>query len=99
MMPPKMSQEDKLQTLLLKFGSSPKQSVRWFVAGLMCFLIGLIAIYLGPVIHIWLQLAGLIFMAVALLLAARGYIGILANRLAFFRHNAAKNKAKYKHIK
>ena len=94
-----MSQQDKLQSLLLRFGSTPKQSVRWFVSGLFCFVLGVVLIYLGPALHIWLQLLGLILVALALLLAGRGYIGILANRLAFFRHNAAKNREKYKHIK
>ena len=92
-------QEDKLQTFLLKLGSTPQLSLRYFIAGLLLFLLGLTCIYLGPGLHIWFQLLGLVLLALALTLAARGYIGILANRLAFFRHNAAKTKQKYRHIK
>ena len=95
---PDNPQGDRIQALLLKFGSTPKQSIRWFITGLFCFLLGVICIYLGPVVHIWLQVIGLGLIAIAILFAARGYVGILANRLAFFRHNAAKNRQRYKHL-
>jgi len=92
-------QEDKLQKILLKLGSTPQQSLRYFLSGLALFVVGVACIYIGPSLHIWLQVIGLFLLACALILAARGYLGILANRLAFFRHNAAKNRQKYRHIK
>ena len=91
--------DDPIQAILLKFGSTPKQSLRHFISGLVLFVLGAICIYLGPILHIWLQVLGLALLVIATAFAARGYLGILANRLAFFRHQAAKNRQKYKHIK
>ena len=91
--------EDRLQSFLLKFGSTPQQSLRYFIIGLVLFVLGVVFIYLGPVLHIWLQVLGLVILLFASAFAMRGYLGILANRLAFFRHQAAKNRQKYKHIK
>lgn len=91
--------EDKLQRILLKLGSDPKRSSKWFFLGLLLFLAALILIYLGAATYPLLQLVGLLLMVLACASALRGYIGILANRLAYFRHNAAKNRQKYKHLK
>jgi len=90
---------DKLQQFLLKQGSDPKKSARTFSIGLVTFLFSIALLYLGIDLHFSVQIIALVVMVVAITIAAKGYIGIVSNRIAFFRHQAFKNKQKYKNIK
>ncbi|MDO6719014.1 hypothetical protein Q4575_06345 [Psychrosphaera sp. 1_MG-2023] len=90
---------DKLQDFLLKYGSTPQASAKWFGIGIFLFFTGMIGIYLSVNAPTWISVVSFATLVVGVLIALKGYIGILFNRLAYFRHNAAKNKAKYKHIK
>lgn len=90
---------DKLQRILVRLGENPKRSVRFFIAGLVMFFMGLTVIYFGAATYVWLQIPGLIVLVIGLLLSLKGYIGIFCNRLAFFRHQSKLNREKYKHIK
>lgn len=89
---------DKLQRILVKLGSNPKRSVRFFVAGLVIFFAGILIIYVGAIKFHWLQLLGSGLLVVGIFTALKGYLGILANRLAFFRHQSQINRQKYKHL-
>lgn len=89
---------DKLQNWLLKYGSTPQRSVKLFIAGLLQFFAGLILIYLALSTVIWLQVLGILILVSGVAFALRGYLGILANRLAFFRHQSYQNRQKYKHL-
>lgn len=92
---------DKLQAFLLKYGSTPQKSVKLFIIGLLQFFAGLILIYLALNTYLWLQIVGLVIMASGVLFALKGYLGILTNRLAFFRHQSYQsyqNRQKYKHL-
>lgn len=90
---------DKLQQFLLKKGENPQRSVKQFFIGLVLFLIGTGLLYLGIDLHYSVQVVGLTLISLALLIAAGGYIGIVSNRIAFFRHEAFKNKQRFKNIK
>lgn len=91
--------DDKLQQFLLRQGSDPKQSVKTFISGLVLFIVALGLLYAGVDLHHSVQIIGLVLMAFALAIAAKGYLGIVSNRIAFFRHQAHKNRNKYKHLK
>lgn len=91
--------QDKLQTFLNKHGDNPKQSVKFFVIGLCLFMLAVALIYLGVIWHYSIQVIGLVVLAIALFYAAKGYLGIITNRIAFFRHQAHKNKQRFKNIK
>ncbi|MBU2919645.1 MAG: hypothetical protein ACJAZB_001936 [Psychrosphaera sp.] len=90
---------DKLQKFLVKQGSNPQQSVQHFLIGLVLFLIGVGLIYLGIDQPTFVQILGLTVICISFVFAVRGYIGIVANRIAFFRHQAKLNRDKYKNIK
>ena len=90
---------DKIQEFLLKQGSNPKKSVRTFSLGLVTFLFSIGLLYLGIDMHFSVQVIALIIMVVAIVIAVKGYIGIVSNRIAFFRHQAYKNREKYKNVK
>jgi len=88
---------DKLQAVLLRFGSTPKRSLKVFIVGLFGFFASLLSVYAlstSPV----LQLVCFVIMAIFVLVTLYGYLGILSNRLAMFRHKSAKNKRRFKHI-
>lgn len=91
--------QDKLQQFLLKQGRDPKKSVRTFTLGLLGFLLSIGLLYLGIDMHHSVQIVALVIMVMAIALATKGYIGIVSNRIAFFRHQAFKHKQKYKNIK
>jgi hypothetical protein len=91
-------QNNKLQDILLKFGGDPKRSVKHFIIGLLLFFAGMTLIYIALVSFIWLQIVGIAVMLVGLSFAGKGYLGIIANRLAMFRHTAYLNRQKYKDI-
>lgn len=90
---------DKLQRILVRLGENPKRSVRFFIAGALLFFLGLMIVYVGSAQWVWVQIPGVLLMVIGFVIAARGYVGIFANRVAFFRHQAKLNKEKYKHIK
>lgn len=90
---------DKLQNFLVKRGSNPKLSVQQFLIGFVLFLIGVGLVYLGINLPAFVQILGISIICIAFVFAVRGYIGIVSNRIAFFRHQAKLNKEKYKHIK
>lgn len=90
---------DKLQDFLLKYGSDPQTSAKWFGVGIFLFFAGMIGIYLSVNAATWISVVSFTVLVIGVLIALKGYVGILFNRLAYFRHNAAKNKEKYKHIK
>jgi len=90
---------DKLQQFLVKKGSNPQLSVQQFLIGLVLFLIGVGLVYLGINLPAFVQILGISIICIAFVFAVRGYIGIVSNRIAFFRHQAKLNKEKYKHIK
>lgn len=99
-LPPEGAEQksDKLQDWLLRFGSNPKRSYKLFAIGLLMFFAGLILLYLGAATIIYLQIPAVLMLSIGIVITLRGYLGILSNRLAFFRHNAAKTRAKYKHL-
>lgn len=90
--------EDKLQNVLLKYGSNPQKSAKWFGAGLFLFFTGMIGLYLTAHSSPWFSLISALVLFIGVVVALKGYIGILFNRLAYFRHNSAKNRQKYKHL-
>lgn len=90
---------DKLQKFLVKQGSNPQLSVQQFFIGLVLFVIGVALVYLGINLPPFVQILGISVICIAFIFAVRGYIGIISNRIAFFRHQAKLNKEKYKHIK
>lgn len=90
---------DKLQEFLLKQGSDPQKSVKTFSVGLVAFLVSIGLLYLGIDMHHSVQIVALVIMVMAIGVAVKGYIGIVSNRIAFFRHQAYKNRQKYKNIK
>ena len=90
---------DKLQQFLLKKGGQPQRSVRQFIIGLVLFVLGISLLYLGIDLHYMVQVVGLTLITIALFISANGYIGIVANRLAYFRHQAYKNRQRFKNLK
>ncbi len=90
---------DKLQKFLVKKGSNPQLSVQQFLIGLVLFIIGVGLVYLGINLPAFVQILGICMICIAFVFAIKGYIGIVSNRIAFFRHQAQFNKEKYKHIK
>lgn len=90
---------DKLQNILVKAGSNPQLSVKQFSIGFVLFLIGVGVLYVGIDLPAFVQILGLVIICIAFVFSVKGYIGIVANRIAFFRYEAQQNKEKYKHIK
>ena len=71
-----------LKNLLNRLGADPHKSWTRFKTGLMLFIAGSILLFLGARFLIWLQIPAVILMAIGFIIAARGYIGIFANRFA-----------------
>ncbi|MBL4942565.1 MAG: hypothetical protein JKY81_13000 [Colwellia sp.] len=69
-----------MNNLLAKLGQDPQRSLSIFLTGLGLFVLGLIFIAIGYFNHHLWQVAGLIILALACLVAAWGYLGIFANR-------------------
>lgn len=93
-----MAKPDKLQRTLVRWGENPKRSVRFFIIGLCLFVLGVVGLYLGANVWIWWQIPAVAIMFAGVLITLKGYLGIVANRLAFFRHQAQLNKEKFKHL-
>lgn len=66
---------------LQRLANDPHQSWTKFKRGLGLFCIGAVLILLGAKYFIWLQIPGLFFLAIGLIFAIVGYVGILAHRL------------------
>jgi hypothetical protein len=90
---------DKLQNFLVKQGSNPQLSVKQFLIGLVLFVIGVALIYLGINLPSFVQILGISIICISFYFAVKGYIGIISNRIAFFRHQAELNKERFKNIK
>ena len=71
-----------LKNLLNRLGADPQKSWARFKTGLMLFITGGILLFLGARFLIWLQIPAVILMATGFVIAARGYVGIFANRFA-----------------
>lgn len=69
-----------MNSLLAKLGQDPKRSLSIFLRGFGLFILGLCFIALGYFYHHLWQVIGIIIMAIAILIAAWGYLGIFANR-------------------
>ena len=94
-----MSFPDKLQRTLVRLGDDPQRSVRLFLIGLGLFIVSVAGLYFGAATWMWIQIPAALVMLTGIGFALKGYVGILANRLAFFRHQANENKKKFKNIK
>lgn len=67
---------------IYRLGAKPKQSLKWFLRGLALFALAAGLIMCGYFYYPLLQVAGLVLLAIAIPLAAWGYLGIFANRFA-----------------
>ena len=67
--------------LLQKLGQAPNKSFGYFLAGLVCFAIGLGLIYFVEEQYQTLQIIALGLVGLGCLLAIWGYIGIFASRM------------------
>ncbi len=93
-----MAFPDKLQRTLVRLGSDPQRSVRLFLIGLGFFIVSVAGFYLGAATIMRIQIPAALLMLVGIGFAIKGYIGIFANRIAFFRNQSHENKQKYKHL-
>lgn len=71
-----------MKHLLHRWGSNPQKSWADFKIGLGIFVLGVVFIYAGLKFWIYLQILGLILMAIGFVIAAKGYLGIFANRFS-----------------
>lgn len=71
-----------LKNLIFKLGSDPHKSWSDFRLGLGIFVVGVALLYVGAVYWIWLQIPGIAILALGFAIAAKGYLGIFANRFA-----------------
>ncbi|GAA0817825.1 hypothetical protein GCM10009111_19630 [Colwellia asteriadis] len=79
--------------LLEKLGQNPQASLRLFLRGLGLFCVALAFIALGYFHHHLWQVAGIVTLVIACLIAAWGYTGMFANRwLNIIYRNQAKTK-------
>ncbi|MEH6713268.1 hypothetical protein [Paraglaciecola polaris] len=81
---------------LAKLAADPQKSWGRFKYGLGFFVIGAALVLLGSKSLVWLQVPGLIALAIGCIFALYGYIGILAYRMksAFTLTNADRDKDK-----
>ena len=82
-------------------GNNPQKSWTDFKLGLAFFISGVVGIFAGLQLWIWLQIPGVFLLAVGIFFAAKGYLGIFANRFSqtLSNLNAANNKAKHSNWK
>lgn len=80
-----------LKTLLEKLGGDPKKSIFIFIKGVAIFAVGALLITLGYYHHHYWQMAGLVFIALGVVIAAYGYIGLFASRLLKVSRNTKSN--------
>lgn len=67
--------------ILEKLGQDPKASMSLFLKGIGLFVFGICFIIIGYYQQHYWQMAGIIIVAVALIICAWGYLGMFANRL------------------
>lgn len=79
-----------LRKLINKLSSDPQQSWRRFKLAVGLFLLAVVLIFGGTISSPLLHIPGLIVLAIAIILAAWGYTGILVYRLTQF--NTQSNK-------
>jgi thiol:disulfide interchange protein len=82
--------------ILFRLGSDPHKSWSIFQKGLFVFVLGVCFTLAGAKWWIWLQIPGVVLLAVGLLIAAKGYLGIFANRFSQTLNQLAANAAKDK---
>jgi hypothetical protein len=70
------------RNLVYRLGSNPQKSWSSFKLGLVIFTLGAICILLGAQFTYLFQLPGFILLPIGIFFAAKGYIGIFANRFA-----------------
>jgi energy-converting hydrogenase Eha subunit E len=82
-----------VKSILEKLGQDPQRSLVLFTRGLGLFVIGVCLIFIGYYHHYSWQIAGLTFLAFAIIFAVWGYSGIFANRVLniFDRHTNKDN--------
>jgi thiol:disulfide interchange protein len=71
-----------MNNFLNRLGRDPLKSWADFKIGLVIFVVGGCLIFAGLKVGIWLQIPGLVLLAVGFGFAAKGYVGIFANRFA-----------------
>ncbi|GAA0854986.1 hypothetical protein [Aliiglaciecola litoralis] len=71
-----------MKNLFFRWGSNPHKSWADFKIGLGIFVLGVVLIYVGLQFWIFLQIPAVILLAVGFLIAAKGYLGIFANRFS-----------------
>lgn len=81
-----------MNNLLAKLGQDPKRSLSIFLRGLGLFILGLSFIGVGYFHHHLWQVAGIVIIAFACLIAAWGYLGIFANRWFNILNRTDSNK-------
>ena len=73
-----------VKKLLFKFGATPRRSFKVFVLGILLFFSAMTMIFVGSQHWLGWQALGLALGSVGFCVAAWGYLGLLANRLAQF---------------
>ncbi|TRY33341.1 hypothetical protein [Aliiglaciecola sp. M165] len=71
-----------LKRWFYKLGSDPAKSWADFKIGLFVFCVGVVFILLGAKYWALLQVPGLLILAGGFVFAAKGYLGIFANRFS-----------------
>ncbi len=71
-----------LKRIIYKWGSQPKRSLKFFLAGLGGFALAALLIGIGYYYHFSFQIAGILIGIPAFLVAIYGYVGLFANRFA-----------------
>lgn len=77
---------------MYRLGSQPLVSWRRFLQGLATFCIGLVLILLDG-LPPWLAYLGMAVMGIGFIVAARGYVGIFANRFSQVLNRAGRGGA------
>lgn len=79
-------------SLLQKLGAAPNVSFRYFLIGLLCFIIGIAIFFSSEYVNELKLAVSLTFIGIGCLLAIWGYLGIFSARLLTMmnRHPATK---------
>ena len=75
-----------------KLGQAPTKSFRYFLIGLLLFVVGLGLIYIVPSISHNLQIFSLSLIGIGCLFAIWGYLGIFISRLLVIMNNHPSTK-------
>jgi hypothetical protein len=71
-----------LRKLVYRLGNNPRKSWSTFKFGLVIFTLGAMCILLGARFSYLFQIPGFVLLPIGGMFAAKGYIGIFANRFA-----------------